>query len=646
MQNKALTTHLPLCLLVLALTLTSCKPQPVPPPIDITPTTLTTQWPSATSTPEPDPPRVLSICLGQEPSSLFIYGDGSLAARAVREAIYDGPFDVLGFELSPVLLEDIPSLENGGASLESVQVEPGDQLVDAGRSIVNLQEGIEFFPAGCSEAGCTQIYAGSEPVTMDQLSVRFTLRPGITWSDGQPLGPSDSVYSFAVANDLFPAVQSELIRYTESYLAADERTVEWRALPGYRDPSYNTHFFTPLPQHLWAGTPSEALLTAEMSMRTPLGWGPYVIDEWVAGDHITLVKNDNYFRTAEDLPRFDFLVYRFVSSVEDALAALQVGECDLIDETVLTEAPLSELVVLDGGGQLALEFETGTAWEHAVFGISPSDPEQFSLFQVKEVRQAIAMCIDRAGIADHLYGGRSQVPDTYVHPLHPLSATGLEQYAYDPQAASALLESSGWLDADGDPQTPRLAQGVPGIPPGTPLEFTYLTLEGGQREQIVQMIQDSLALCGVGINLQFDQWEALFAPGPEGSIFGRQFDMAQFAWVSSLEPPCFLYTSDEIPGPYPDYSKGWGGANASGYSNPEFDQACALARSTLPDQPEHAQAHQRAQEIFAAELPAIPLYLHLKYAATRPDMCGLVLDPSASSALWNLEAFDYGPDCE
>jgi ABC-type transport system substrate-binding protein len=122
--------------------------------------------------------------------------------------------------------------------------------------------------------------------------------------------------------------------------------------------------------------------------------------------------------------------------------------------------------------------------------------------------------------------------------------------------------------------------------------------------------------------------------------------MAQFAWTNSLEPPCFLYTSDEIPGPYPDYPKGWGGANASGYSNPEFDQACQLARTTLPDRPEHAQAHRRAQEIFADDLPAIPLYLHLKYAATRPDMCGLILDPSASSALWNLEDFDYGPACE
>ena len=50
-----------------------------------------------------------------------------------------------------------------------------------------------------------------------------------------------------------------------------------------------------------------------------------------------------------------------------------------------------------------------------------------------------------------------------------------------------------------------------------------------------------------------------------------------------MEPACFLYTSEEIPGPYPQYPKGWGGANASGYSNLQFDLACRQALNSLPD---------------------------------------------------------------
>ena len=125
-------------------------------------------------------------------------------------------------------------------------LEPGDQFVDRNGNIVDLVEGIEYAPAGCKQAECVEVFTGDMPVLMDQLSVRFTLRPGLLWSDGQPLQASDSVYSFEVASELFPAVRPDLIRYTDSYQALDERTVEWRALPGYRDATYATNFFTPL----------------------------------------------------------------------------------------------------------------------------------------------------------------------------------------------------------------------------------------------------------------------------------------------------------------------------------------------------------------------------------------------------------------
>jgi peptide/nickel transport system substrate-binding protein len=148
------------------------------------------------------------------------------------------------------------------------------------------------------------------------------------------------------------------------------------------------------------------------------------------------------------------------------------------------------------------------------------------------------------------------------------------------------------------------------------------------------------------LNVSFISAEQLFAPGPEGSVFGRNFQMAQFGWETSNDPACFLYTTQEIPGPYPDYPKGWGGANLTGYSSPEFDQACETARSTLPDQPEHAETHRLAQSIFAEDLPVIPLYLIPSRTAMRLDMCGVQPDPSASSALWNLEAFNYGEECK
>jgi hypothetical protein len=51
------------------------------------------------------------------------------------------------------------------------------------------------------------------------------------------------------------------------------------------------------------------------------------------------------------------------------------------------------------------------------------------------------------------------------------------------------------------------------------------------------------------------------------------------------------------------------------------------------------------QKQFADELPAIPLYFHLKIAATRPDLCGLGMDVSSRSALYGIESFDFGQAC-
>jgi len=233
--------------------------------------------------------------------------------------------------------------------------------------------------------------------------------------------------------------------------------------------------------------------------------------------------------------------------------------------------------------------------------------------------------------------------NTFVPPSHPLYQAEARGYAHDPQAGAALLEAAGYVDADGNPETPRVARGVPGVPDGTPLAFTYQTLGGGERQQAALLIRDWLAQCGIEVDLQLVEPGTLFAPGPDGPLFGRRFDMAQFSWPASLEPACFLYTSTEIPGPYPQFPKGWGGANNTAFSNPAFDRACQRARLSLPDTPDHAAAHREAQAIFAEELPAIPLYVHLSWAAMRADLCGIELQVPVENPLWNLETWDYGP---
>ncbi len=599
-------------------------------------------------TPTPEPveqgPRTLVICQGQEPETLYIYGqsmletDSALAAHHVQQAVYDGPIDNRSYGYQPVILEKLPSLADGDAVIETVTVETGDLVVDDNGDPVILEQGILVRPVGCYNSDCAVAFDGN-PLEMEQLVVTFRLQEGIMWSDGTPLVANDSVYSFELVKDPDTLATSETAFRTASYEALDDRTVVWTGLPGFRDSNYAINFWPPLPEHIWGDFTALELIEAEESARRPIGWGPYVITEWVAGDHITLVKNQNYWRAGEGLPKFDTVIFRFVGQNSEAnIASLLAGQCDIVDQTVHLEDQSKLLVELEAVDKLDAVFSTTPFWEHADMCINPvSGYDRPDFFESATVRQAIAYCLDRQQVVDQVLLGQSTAPYSYVPPEHPLANPEAKQYPFDPQAGSALLEEAGWIDDDGDPTTPRLAQDIEGISNGTALEFNYWTIDTPQRRAIAEILRDSLAQCGIQVNLEHRDRTEYLVDGPEGPIFGRSFDIGQFAWVAGVQPRCDFYLSNAVP----SEENGWAGLNVTGFANEEYDAACNAALQLLPGQPGYEENHLEAQRIFAEQMPAVPLYLRLKLAATRSDMEGFETDPTESE-MWNIEAFDYG----
>jgi len=233
------------------------------------------------------------------------------------------------------------------------------------------------------------------------------------------------------------------------------------------------------------------------------------------------------------------------------------------------------------------------------------------------------------------------VPDTYLPSDHPLHNGNVQTYTFNPESGNEILEQIGWLDQDKAPTTPRQAANVTSIAAGTPLILNYFTSSATQRHQVADIFTQSLAQCGIGLNVIYNTASEFYAQGPDGPLFGRKFDLAEYAiGVNSLQPQCNWFTTSQIPA----QANQWVGTNVSGYKNQQFDVACDTASQSLPGDPEY-NLHQEAQAIFAADLPALPLYLRLKVAAARPDFCGFVLDPSSSSALADIETFDYGDTC-
>jgi peptide/nickel transport system substrate-binding protein len=634
--------------------LSACQYQPATPvvPVAELPIVVQTNTPTPESTetaPQPiseiSLPRQLSICLGKEPKSLFLYEAVSSAAKSVLAAIYDGPFDREGSQVQPVILLKLPTLKDGDILFEPVTVKEGETIVDALGNLNTLAEGVAYRPSGCFEQNCVQSYTGEQPVQLDEWVIRFRLKPGVSWSNGEPLKADDSVYSYEVASALYPAALPALIQRTKSYRALDDVTVEWRGVAGYLDGDIISKFLSPLPRHAWGMLTAKELGTAEISARRPLGWGAYQIAEWVGGDHITLEKNPYYFRADEGLPAFDILTFRFVASGSEAVEALLAGECDLVEPSAVQDVPLSQLVELQGQGKLSVIRQPDTAWEQILFGISPLDEQQPRFFASKDVRQAVALCIDRQALVEKLFAGQKDVAWAYVPAANPLYNPQAAQNTYDPLKAQELLQKAGWVDLDGNPQTLRTSQGVAGLPDGVPLQVDYLVSPDEERQAVARFVQAALAECGIGVNILSQEARQYLAAGSEGAVFGRRFQMAQFAWQAAWEPPCYLYLSDEIPGAYPDYPKGWGGVNASGYVNPEYDRLCQEARFTLPEMEVHTTAHQQAQAILAEDVPTLPLFWHSRYILTRMDFCGVSVDASTQDALWNIESFDYGEGC-
>ncbi|TET52376.1 MAG: hypothetical protein E3J64_05260, partial [Anaerolineales bacterium] len=382
----------------------------------------------------------------------------------------------------------------------------------------------------------------------------------------------------------------------------------------------------------------QALLGAEETRRNPLAWGPYIVDAWVPGEYLALSPNSHYFRADEGLPYLDQLVFKFVDTTEQLAARVLAAECDLgvgIEYSEI-EPFLPLLVEAENHGIVRLVTASTGWWEHIEFGILPASYYPgYAFFGDAGVRRAIVQCIDRQAIVDEATYGHGAVSHSFLPAEHPLHAGDrLVHWNYAPQAANARLEEAGWIDADEDGL--REAHSVFGVYSGTPLVITLLTASDDVISQrVAGIVRANLADCGVGVELQAVESDELLAPGPDGPVFGRLFDLAQMTWQLEEVGTCELFLSSQIP-----YGLDWVGINPSGYSSEGYDGACEAALNAWPGTADYQEYHELAQVIFSQELPAIPLFWRLRIALARPHVQGFVLNGTAPSDLWSVETLD------
>ena len=606
------------------------------------------------TTPVPTPttvPTSLVVCLGETPNTLFPFGAPNQAAELILEAVYDRPVDHRGYAYQPVLLEELPDIAAGTAVMQTVQVQTGDLVVDNQGNVVPLDLGVFIRPAGCYSHDCAEPFDGSQTI-MDQMAALFILKPGITWSDGTPLTVEDSIFGFQLSADPDTPESKFKIERTLSYEAVDVSTIKWTGVPGFIDPAYQDNFWLPAPRHLWEGIPVADLAVMESAALSPVGYGPYMITE-ANLDSYSLVRNPTYFRAAEGLPLIDRVDFRVVGQdYATNLDMLQTGECDLLDPSASAGIAADEILQLSDEGRITAAWTDKGGWTLLNFGIVPqSYDDEYSTwagdrpdyFGDVRVRQAIAYCLDKDALSLTATGRTAPVMDTYIPDGHALLSPDLTIYPQDLETAADLLEQAGWvLDEDTGVRT---ASEIAGTPNGTPLSFELLYPDYPQNEELIGLVSEQLAACGIEAVPVGMTDQELFATGEDAPIFGRNFEMAFFSWQTTEDPPCQLYLSDAIPGPdEKDFPYKWGGWNATGWTNEDYDTACRLAKGSAPGMDVYNASHHLAQQILAEELPIIPLFSYQQAALARPDICNFGLDATAG-LLWNIEQIGYGDSC-
>lgn len=515
----------------------------------------------------------VTIGLFQEPDNLNPYTAVQTASRIVRQMTLEGlvAADPDGNYI-PELAAEVPSVENGG-------------------------------------------------ISEDGLTITYTLKDGLTWSDGDPLTSADVKFTWEAIMDPDNTVNSRSgYDQIESIDTPDATTVVVNFSALYA-PALNLFSIADavLPAHVLEGQPLD---NADFS-RTPEGSGPFVISEWRSGDSIILDRNENY--RVEGQPRLDQIVVKIIPDQQAGLAQLQAAEIDVfwnLDEATVAGVEGSEGIDVQVTPSSNVEYlglnlsERGTA--------DPSKPHP--VLGDDAVRQALVMAIDRTPILEELLGGRTEAATSPIG-LGWAAPEGLSLPDPDPEAANQLLEDAGWTDSNGDGIREK---------DGTKLSLEISTPAGQQlREQSEQILQEQFAAIGVELVINNVPAATLFGSWAEnGKLKRGDFDIVMDTWGADLDPDAFLstlFTSDQIPSEANE-GEGW---NFFRLQDPELDAAIADGRNTL-DQEERKAAYRTVVERILDDLVYIPLYKRAVINAFQSRVQGEAGNPWAEFT-WNAE---------
>lgn len=482
----------------------------------------------------------------------------------------------------------------------------------------------EYFP---------RLAADLPTLSDENKTVTWKLRPGLKWSDGQPLTSDDVKYTWEVISNpnsgAFNATSGfDLI---ESIDTPDDVT----AVVHYKEPyvGYLGQFAAGIfPRHA-TGKPEE-MTTWEYNMK-PVSAGPFVVSDWRSGESITMQRNPYYYE--EGKPHLDTLVFRIVPEAASQTALMKQGEAhvhlwpgeDKKDYDAVM-AGTAEQVLVPGIWNMAIDFNQSKPGDK-----DPSASAPHPILGDIRVRQAISYAIDYDTLINDVLNGQVS-PSTNPFAYGWYKCDIPRKYSFDVEKAKQLLEEAGWVEgSDGI----RVAKGAKYAEDGTRLSLElqgYTNFEPLERTE--QFVVENLKAIGVEANIQNYDFSIIFGSYADGSPrMSGDYDMLIFDRGYYLEPQGDVessYSSTNIPGPdNPD------GGNYFRWVNPGADEAITAAGSTF-DQTARAKAYCDLGKLIQDDAVQDHLYLFQDGYGFSTKLTGYNVS-TWGSMTWDVQNWKY-----
>ncbi len=313
--------------------------------------------------------------------------------------------------------------------------------------------------------------------------------------------------------------------------------------------------------------------------KQPVGAGPYKFVEWLSGDHLTVVRNEQYYGAK---PYFEKIEFKFVPDATTRVLMIDAGQAD-----VALRLPPSDIPKLKANKKVQISQVMGRNIYFALNNVKAP-------FTDIRVRQAVNYAVDKQAICDKVLFGAAAPSSSLVEAVNYTINAGF--YAYDPNKAKALLKEANAVGAK--------------VVLMTPVNRYMLDSE------VAQAVAGYLREAGLDVEVKavgdFPSFTDMVRRG--------EFSMHMLGWGGSTGDPDNAF---RIQLHSNNAGKIWNGGS---YKNPKVDQLIEAGAKEF-DLKKRAKIYADVQKVVWEDAPWLFLHRLSIFNASKSEIQGIVLLP-------------------